>query len=81
MTLSEGEILSPMREVFDENERDESWRPAKGAEGGSSGEFMPASMCRVDAAADCMDGECEFTEDVREWLRRFLGEEQCRQWL
>jgi len=31
-------------EPLDENERIESCRPAKGAEGGSSGEFMPASM-------------------------------------
>lgn len=59
MTLSEGERPSPMSGVpFDEEkEREESCRPAKGAEGGSSGVFMPASMYRVDAAADCNEGE------------------------
>ena len=67
-TLSEGDIPSPMGgELFEEEkEREESWRLAKGADGGSSGVFIPASMYRVEAAADWMDGECELTEDVRE---------------
>lgn len=51
-----------------EKEREESWRAVKGALGGSRGEFMPASMYRVEAAADCSDGDPEFMEDVREWL-------------
>lgn len=44
-------------EPLGEKEREESCRPAKGAEGGSSGEFMPASIYRVEAAADCKEGE------------------------
>lgn len=56
-------------EPFGEKEREESWRAAKGALGGSRGEFMPASMYRVEAAADCSEGEWELTDDVREWLR------------
>lgn len=56
-------------EPFGENEREDSCRPAKGAVGGSSGEFMPVSMYRVEAAADWTDGECELMEDVLECLK------------
>ena len=72
MTESDVESLS---ESFnngvlpEEKERVDSRRPAKGAEGGSRlGELMPASIYRVEAAADCSEGEWELTDEVREWL-------------
>lgn len=66
-------LLSPMVEasLLGSTEREKELEREPKALGGSRVVlllFMPASMYRVELAADCTEGEWELTDDVLEWL-------------